>query len=100
MRAPTIKATNRAYVKLYERVVAAGLSWEDFADSYQITITPLGSTSRTYKCSIEVRQADGQLAKLARGLPSVIRWHRNVEPDCEVWTEEFADGRPPVYTRI
>lgn len=90
MKKPTIKATNRAYVRLYERVVAQG-SWEDFLAEYTVQMLEYGMR-RSGGCAVEVRNRAGEPADLGPYIPNRITYNTFIAPDRTTWQEHFRDG--------
>lgn len=91
MKRPTIKGTNRAYVRLYDYVIKHQ-HWEDFKSKYQVQMKSHGQ-ERHGDCAIVVIGTDGLLARLGPHIPNQIRYTNFIHPARETWVECFSDEK-------
>lgn len=89
MKRPTIKGTNRAYVRLYDCVIKHQ-RWEDFISKYQVQIKSHGQ-ERHGDCAIQVIGSDGLPARLGPNIPNQISYSNFIHPARETWIEYFSD---------
>lgn len=88
-RKPTIKADGRACVRLYSYFNTPE-KWIAFLERHHVERIPFGM-ARNGDCAIRVvDRASGILAALGPDIPCVIKYHVNIHPDRQFWTEEFA----------
>lgn len=90
MKAPTIKATNRAYVRLY-RIVIHHRDWDGFLSAFKVQMIQHGM-DRNGDCGVHVLDANGELATLGSAIPNKITYSNFIEPARETWKEFYKDG--------
>lgn len=89
-KAPTIKDTNRAYVRLYKHVIQQH-EWEVFKAAYNVQIISFGM--RKYgDCGVHVLDSNGELASLGNNIPNKITYCNFIEPSRVTWQEYYKDG--------
>lgn len=88
---PTIKATNRAFVRLYKKFHSHA-EWEKLLQSYQVKMIALGQ-ARNGDCGVVVTDSSGMSAALGLSIPNKITYSRFIEPAVETWIEFYSDGK-------
>lgn len=89
-KAPTIKDTNRAYVRLYKHVIAHR-DWEEFKNTYKVQIIQFGMR-KNGDCGVHVLDSNGEPATLGSTIPNKITYCNFIEPARETWQEFYKDG--------
>lgn len=88
---PTIKETNRAYVRLYEYFNTPE-KWLAFLERYRVEIIDFGMR-RHGDCAIRVIDPETQeVAVLGLELPNTVKYHTYVATSRSFWNEEFASA--------
>ncbi len=88
---PTIKRTNRSYVRLFEYFATAE-KWTEFLQKYRVELVPFGM-HRNGDCAIRViDRATNQLAVLGLDVPNEIKYHSYIATARSFWTEEFENA--------
>lgn len=90
MKAPTIKDTNRAYVRLYKLVIQHR-DWEEFKSAFKVQMIQHGM-QRNGDCGVHVLDGNGEPATLGSSIPNKITYSRFIEPARETWKEYYKDG--------
>lgn len=89
MKPPSIKETNRAYVRLYKHVIQHR-DWEKFKIEYEVQIIQYGMR-RNGDCAVHVLDRTGELATLGSTIPNKITYSNFIEPARETWQEFYKD---------
>jgi len=85
---PTIKATSRAYVHLFE-YFSIPAAWLGFVERNSIEHFDFGM-HRNGDCAVRVIDpATGQLAVLGLEIPNEIKYHTSVATARSFWSESF-----------
>jgi hypothetical protein len=88
---PTIKDTNRAYVRLFE-FFSSPHEWLEFLQRHHVEYVAFGM-QRNGDCAIRVMDSStGQPALLGLKVPNKIKYHSYVAAARSFWTEDFSDG--------
>ncbi|SOY83461.1 conserved hypothetical protein [Cupriavidus taiwanensis] len=88
---PTIKDTNRAYVRLFEYIKTPD-QWLSFLARYSVVNVPYGM-KRNGDCAVRVIDpTSGSLAVLGLELPNEIKYHTYVATARNFWTEGFTSA--------
>ena len=91
MKKPSIKSTNRAYVRLHTYVTKRQ-DWEEFVQTYRVVLDSNGSEELS-NCFVKVYTKMGELAALGPNIPNQITFSLRKEPPMSIWTEFFNDGK-------
>ena len=87
-RKPTIKATSRAYVRLFE-YFSSSEAWLAFLGRYRVESFEFGM-HRHGDCAVRVVDpATGQLATLGLEIPNEIKYHTYMATARSFWQECF-----------
>ena len=89
MKRPTIKGTNRAYVRLYDYVVKRD-AWDEFTQKYSVRMIPHGM-EKNGDCAVHVLDQNGRLACLGAHIPHKITYSDFIHPPRTTWVEFFSD---------
>jgi len=85
---PTIKATSRAYVRLFEYFKTPD-RWLPFLDGHKVVHVPFGM-HRNGDCALQVVDlSTGRLAILGLDVPNEIQFHTYVATGRSFWNERF-----------
>lgn len=85
---PTIKATSRAYVRLFGYFTSSE-KWLDFLAHHRIEYVPFG-IQRNGDCSVRViNTTTGAIAILGLDVPNEIKYHSHIATGRSFWTEDF-----------
>lgn len=88
---PTIKATSRAYVRLYEYFTTPD-RWLEFIRTYHVEPFNYGMR-RDGDCAVRVIDpATREMAVLGLEIPNEIKYHNNVAMGRSFWNENFTSA--------
>jgi hypothetical protein len=88
---PTIKATSRAYVRLFE-CFRTPEEWLSFLSRFRVE-HPASGMQRNGDCAVRVIDlSTGDLATLGLEIPNEIKYHTYIATARSFWTESFTSA--------